>query len=128
MKNQKTYRDFIQKIFENTAFTDFYNINILPLIYNEKNKKCNILVFDYEKAQNNTSQILLEKSGRGRKHPVFRFYDADKNYICEVRYGGTDANALQKGIKTLIVDADPQCNLTAYVLKLQQKQENEVRH
>ena len=29
----------------------------------------------------------------------------------------------KKGIKTLIVDADPQCNLTAYVLGLQQKKE-----
>ena len=33
--------------------------------------------------------------------------------------GWTFAN---KGIKTLIVDADPQCNLTAYVLQLQKKQ------
>lgn len=33
--------------------------------------------------------------------------------------GWTLAN---KGIKTLIVDADPQCNLTAYVLRLQKKQ------
>ena len=29
----------------------------------------------------------------------------------------------KKGIKTLIVDADPQCNLTAYVLGLQQKED-----
>ena len=93
-------KGIIQKVFENTAFADFHNINILPLIYDEKNKKCNILVFDYKKAQSNTSQILLEKSGQGRKHPVFRFYDTDKNYICEVRYGGADANALQRGLWT----------------------------
>ena len=65
-----------------------------------KNKKCNILVFDYEKAQKNAGQIILEKAGRGRKHPVFRFYDDDKNYICEVRYGGKEANALQRGLWT----------------------------
>ena len=29
----------------------------------------------------------------------------------------------EQGLKTLIVDADPQCNLTAYVLGLQQKEE-----
>ena len=29
----------------------------------------------------------------------------------------------KKGLKTLIVDADPQCNLTAYVLGLQQKED-----
>ncbi len=95
-----TDESIIQEIFKNTAFVDFHNINILPLIYDEKNKKCNILVFDYKKAQGNTNQILLEKSGRGRKYPVFRFYDADKNYICEVRYGKTDANALQRGLWT----------------------------
>ena len=98
--NHITDESIIQEFFKTTAFADFHNINILPLIYDEKNKKCNILVFDYRKAQDNTSQILFEESGRGRKHPVFRFYDADKNYICEVRYGGTDANALQRGLWT----------------------------
>jgi len=75
-------------------------IYLLPLIYDEKNQKCNILVFDYEKAQKNADQIIFEKPGKGRKHPVFRFYDADKNYICEVRYGGKEANALQRGLWT----------------------------
>ena len=88
----------IQKIFKNRAFANFQNTNLLPLIYDENNKKCNILVFNYEKAQSNTNQILFEETGQGRKHPVFRFYDTDNNYICEVRYGGTDANALQRGL------------------------------
>src|SRR5262249_19355148 len=35
-----------------------------------------------------------------RKHPVFRFYDADGGYVCEVRYGGGTANALQRGFWT----------------------------
>ena len=90
----------IQTIFSNEAFTSFQNINLLPLIYDEQKQKCNILVFDYEKAQKNAGQIILEKSGRRRKHPVFRFYDDDKNYICEVRYGGKEANALQRGLWT----------------------------
>ena len=96
IKNKET----IQTIFSNEAFVSFKNINLLPLIYDEQNQKCNILVFDYEKAQENVNQIIFEKAGRGRKHPVFRFYDANKNYICEVRYGGTSANALQRGLWT----------------------------
>ena len=93
-------RKIIKAIFSNRAFSNFQNINLLPLIYDEKNQKCNMLVFDYEKAQKNADQIVFEKSGKGRKHPVFRFYDADKNYICEVRYGGKEANALQRGLWT----------------------------
>ena len=96
IKSRKT----IQEIFSNKAFSSFQNINLLPLIYDEKKQKCNILVFDYEKAQKNVSQIILEKVGKGRKHPVFRFYDVGKNYICEVRYGGKEANALQRGLWT----------------------------
>ena len=102
LKSQKarkiTDKQIIQKIFINKAFTVFKNINLLPLIYDEKNKKCNILVFNYENAIKNTNYILFEETGRGRKHPVFRFYDSDNNYICEVRYGGKDANALQRGL------------------------------
>ena len=33
-------------------------------------------------------------------HPVYRFYDADEEYVCEVRYGGGTANALQRGLWT----------------------------
>ena len=98
--NQIRDRQIIQEIFKNQAFAGFQNINLLPLIYDEKNKRCNILVFDYEKAKENTISILFEKTGRGRKHPVFRFYDTEEEYICEVRYGGTDANALQRGLWT----------------------------
>ena len=91
-------RRAIQKIFKDKAFVEFQSVNLLPLIYDEKNKKCNILAFDYGKAQANTNQILFEETGQGRKHPVFRFYDGDSCYICEVRYGGTSANALQRGL------------------------------
>ena len=31
---------------------------------------------------------------------MYRFFDVDGDYICEVRYGGTDANALQRGLWT----------------------------
>ena len=90
----------IKRIFSDPAFSDFNKVNVLPLIYNEKINQCNIMVFDYEKAKENTSLIQLEDRGRGRKHPVYRFYDQSGGYICEVRYGGPSANALQRGLWT----------------------------
>lgn len=81
-------------------FSAFKNINVLPLIYDEGKQQCNILVFDYDRALAETARISLEESGRGRKHPVYRFYNAQDQYICEVRYGGATANALQRGLWT----------------------------
>ncbi len=37
-------RDIIEKIFSSKEFLNFGDINVLPLIYDEKEKKCNILV------------------------------------------------------------------------------------
>lgn len=93
-------RKAVKKILDDSAFSDFRNINVLPLIYDEKKQKCNILVFDYSKAESETNQIRRETSGRGRKHTVFKFYDKDDGYICEVRYGDAAANALQRGLWT----------------------------
>ena len=90
----------IRVIFADEAFSDFGSINVLPLIYDEKSKRCNIMVFDFDKARKNTAVIRLEEAGRGRKHPVYRFYDDAGAYICEVRYGGPSANALQRGLWT----------------------------
>lgn len=93
-------KENVKKIFDDPAFSVFNDINVLPLIYDEKKQKCNILVFDYEIARKETAKITFEKEGKGRKHPVFRFYDKDDDYICEVRYGGAAANALQRGLWT----------------------------
>ena len=96
----------ITKILNDPAFALFYQVNVLPLIYDEKKQKCNIMVFDAEKAKQSIAYILLEdqrdnvSKSRGRIHPVFRFYDRNNRYICEVRYGGKDANALQRGLWT----------------------------
>jgi hypothetical protein len=90
----------IDSIFKAHAFSEFGNINVLPLIYREKEKQCNIMVFDFVKAKTNTREIRYEEEGRGRKHPVFRFYDELGKYICEVRYGDASANALQRGLWT----------------------------
>lgn len=93
-------KEAVQTILNEPAFSDFRNINVLPLIYNEKKQKCNILVFDYHRAEDETVAIRREMGKRGRKHPVFRFYDKDDKYICEVRYGDAAANALQRGLWT----------------------------
>jgi hypothetical protein len=95
-----TDKKAIGEILESAAFADFWKVNVLPLIYNETKQRCNILVFDYQKARNAVSLIKYAEEGHGRKHPVYRFYDAKGNYICEVRYGGTTANALQRGLWT----------------------------
>lgn len=93
-------KQLILNIMSDPIFDNFSNINILPLIYDEKKQKCNILVFDYDRAKINIARIVYLEEGRGRKHPVYRFLDADNAYICEVRYGGATANALQRGFWT----------------------------
>ena len=97
-KDLVTDKDTIKQIFSDSAFKEFEYINVLPLIYDEKNKCCNILVFDYLKAKKNTTRIQREDNTGNRKHPVYRFFDKNDSYICEVRYGGTSANALQRGL------------------------------
>lgn len=99
----------IKDIFASTAFSDFVNINVMPLIYNEKKKQCNIMIFDHEKAASQTARIIYIGRGesfnnkaksKSRMHPIFLFLDKNNNYICEVRYGGASANALQRGLWT----------------------------
>ena len=103
----------IKTIFESGEFVDFGTINVMPLIYDEKEQKCNILIFDHKKATKETERIIYvgkdQKfdsqrgkivTGKGRSHPIFMFIDGSGNYICEVRYGGASANALQRGLWT----------------------------
>lgn len=97
----------IEAIFSNEAFSCFSEINVLPLIYDEKKQRCNILVFDAMRARTETSYIRKATEGAGRKHPAYRFFDKDDNYICEVRYGNAAANALQRGLWTNTKNATP---------------------
>ena len=90
----------IARIWADPAFSEFSTMNVLPLIYDEKKQRCNILVFNSEAAKASVARVAYEETGRGRMHPVFRFYDADGDYICEVRYGSGTANALQRGLWT----------------------------
>ncbi|GBR45082.1 hypothetical protein [Neokomagataea thailandica] len=95
-----TDRSRIEDVFNDPAFLVFSQINVLPLIYDEKQQRCNILVFDYDAAKAQTARIEHFHVGHGRRHPVFRFYDHTGGYICEVRYGDATANALQRGLWT----------------------------
>ena len=103
----------IDEIFSAREFSDFDTINIMPLIYGEKEQRCNIMIFDQKKARKETRRIVYVgknqrfdvgsrsvQQGKGRAHPIFMFVDVAGNYICEVRYGGASANALQRGLWT----------------------------
>ena len=108
-----TDKKTIQSILRSEAFQSLDSVNVMPLIYREKKKECNIMVFDFDKMKRRTDKILLVEKGykydeelkqivpaKGRKHPIYMFIDKEGKYICEVRYGGAAANALQRGFWT----------------------------
>ncbi len=53
-----TDRNKIVAIFKSDAFKDFTNVNVMPLIYNESIKQCNIMIFDHKKAMRETARII----------------------------------------------------------------------
>lgn len=113
-------RSQIEMIFAANQFSEFGTVNVMPLIYDETHTQCNIMIFDGDKARNDTARIVyIDKnqrwnsvsqmvvSGKGRSHPIFMFLDSRGEYICEVRYGGASANALQRGLWTHTKNAQP---------------------
>lgn len=108
--DEDAINNIMQKIKDSVLF------NVIPLIYKESKNgnKCNIYIFNAEKLNDNLKRIVFvdsgqefshtqgkvleKKSGKQRLHPIFMFLDENDNYICEVRYGGTTANALQRGL------------------------------
>lgn len=111
-------RDVIQSIFNSTGFLSVNDVNVMPLIYREVDKQCNIMIFDFDKMKQNTSKIILVDKGykydtnsqsliqgKGRSHPIYMFLDEQGRYICEVRYGNATANALQRGLWTHTIHA-----------------------
>lgn len=108
-----TDKKTIQSILRSEAFQSLDSVNVMPLIYREKKKECNIMVFDFDKMKRRTEKILLVEKrykydeelkqivpAKGRKHPIYMFIDKEGKYICEVRYGDAEANALQRGFWT----------------------------
>ena len=113
-----TDREIITDVFASDAFSALQNVNVMPLIYKEKTMKCNIMVFDFDKMLSETKRILKVPANKkydeklkqiivakGRKHPIYMFLNAEGKYICEVRYGGAAANALQRGFWTHTINA-----------------------
>lgn len=97
----------IRSILADDAFGNVYNVNVISLIYDEKEMMFNIMVFDLKTAYSSVQKLGYIRLGKGRKHPVYRFYGKNNQYIFEVRYGGTGANALQRGMWTHTKNAEP---------------------
>ena len=75
--------DMIKQIWEDPIFSQFEDINVLALIYDEKKMKCNILVFNSSRGSLRSPVSILSQRA-GRKHPIYRFFDANGEYVCEV--------------------------------------------
>jgi len=90
----------IHNILLDPIFQNLTYLNVMPLIYDEKAQKCNIMIFDYNKAKVSVAKIEKRVEGKGRTHPVYVFLDDQNRYMFEVRYGGKSANALQRGLWT----------------------------
>ena len=58
------------------------------------------MIFDFDDVKSQVNKIeKVLPSGR-RKYPIYQFLDKNNNYLFEIRYGGKDANALQRGMWT----------------------------
>ena len=99
----------IKEVLNNKCFKDFSAVNVLPLIYNEKEMKFKVIVFDLQKAYSSVKKIKFlppRKIGKKKTFPIYKFFDNKNNYIFEVRYGGAKANALQRGMWTHTENAE----------------------
>src|SRR5699024_706270 len=92
-------RETIDGIYNQDAFSQFGTINVLPLIYREKDMQCNIMIFDAERARNATGRVvrLDTGAGRGRRRPRCRFGDRGGTYIAEVSDCSARPSAVQRG-------------------------------
>ncbi|OGY22960.1 MAG: hypothetical protein A2172_03445 [Candidatus Woykebacteria bacterium RBG_13_40_15] len=100
----------IKIILNEPCFVNFGAVNVLPLIYNEKQLNFKIVVFDLSRAYQSVRQIKFyppRKLGLKQTFPIYKFYNEKGQYIFEVRYGGVSANALQRGLWTHTENAKP---------------------
>ncbi len=102
ISNQKEIRSILKQ----DPFLNVLKVYVVPLIYDEKKKLFNIMIFDLAAAYFSVMKIKYTPPQKGRKHPVYRFYGKNDEYIFEVRYGGTGANALQRGMWTHTKNAE----------------------
>lgn len=100
----------IQNILQDNAFAEFDQVNVLPLIYDERKQKFKVVIYDLVKAYSSVRSIRFlppRKIGNKMTFPIYKFYGKKNQYIFEVRYGGAGANALQRGMWTHTENADP---------------------
>jgi len=100
----------IREILNNKCFEDFGFVNVLPLIYNEKEMKFKVIVFDLQKAYSSVKKIKFfppRKLGKKKTFPIYKFFNNKSECIFEIRYGGAKANALQRGMWTHTENAEP---------------------
>ncbi|MDD5415935.1 MAG: hypothetical protein PHE48_02930 [Candidatus Daviesbacteria bacterium] len=100
----------IRKILNGRCFADFSAVNVLPLIYNERQMNFKIVVFNLIHAYQSVRQIKFfppRRLGSKQTFPIYKFYTGKGQYIFEVRYGGVSANALQRGMWTHTENANP---------------------
>ncbi len=93
----------IKKILAQPCFANFSEVNVLPLIYNEKKLSFRVMVFELQRAYDSVCLIKFfppRKLGKKKTFPIYKFYDNKGEYIFEVRYGDVKANALQRGMWT----------------------------
>ena len=75
------------------------DLNVLLFIYNEKKYTCNVMIYDFNLVKSQVNRIEKVFPQGARKYPIYKFMH-DNNYLFEVRYGGKNANALQRGVWT----------------------------
>lgn len=101
-----TDKDTIEKLFETDAFTNSNKDVVISIIYDERSWKYKVISFEFENLKTKTKCIRkrnpdadqAKSKGKKRLHPVWVFEDKDGKYLAEVRYGGKDSNALQRGL------------------------------
>lgn len=117
-KGEITDLQKVRSILRYRSFTNINQLYVLPFIYNERVEKdgrvkggsFKIIIFNIAKAYQSARKVKYVGPGGRRKHPVYRFFTNDDDYIFEVRYGYTDANALQRGLWTHTENAKPYFN------------------
>lgn len=101
----------IKNILGDSCFVNFNKVNVLPLLYNEKDNTFKVVIFDVERAYESVIKIKYfppRKYAKNKKtHPIYKFFGEKDQYIFEVRYGDTKANALQRGMWTQTEKAEP---------------------
>jgi hypothetical protein len=88
-------------------FNDILTDNVLSIIYDEEHKTFSIMLIQLSTLIQKVKDIIYYpriQKNKSFTYPIFKFYDENKNYLFEVRYGKKDNNALQRGLWTKIED------------------------